>query len=234
MSLPTTQLANVRVVESWIDRPFTDFDDTATKVYYLRCHCAESDYTALVQGVANLTSAATAGVISTRYTDATARWVGDVDFKSSDGGYMTFVRRFANIPDDHEDYTSSVVTLPDGSISDLIRTETGRPYNIVYTGGDYQLPTRVEYTFNIDPAAIAVQTPFFVTIDVNSGDNYSDGDTVGFTLSSQTTPNTNQFYESGIERASEATQIVKWMGDIYMGITSYIIPDNIKDSTPAP
>ena len=235
MSLPTTALANVRVIESWIDRPFTDFGDTATKVYYLRCHCSEADYTALVLGTANLTDATTAGVIATRYTDATARWVGDVDFKSSDGGYITFIRRFANVPAGHEDYTSSVVTLPDGSDANTFNVDTGDPYQVIYKGGDYQLSTRIEYEFNADPTALTIGTPFFIEMDVTfTGDPpYIAGDVVPFTLrSDNTNPTTGEFFESGIERVSEATQVSKWMGDIYVGVTPYIIPDNIKTATP--
>ena len=220
MSLPTTDLANVRVIESWIDRPFTEFDDTATKVYYLRCHCSEDDYTALVLGTANLTNATTAGVIATRYTDATARWVGDVDFKSSGGGYMTFIRLFANVPADHSDYTSSVVTLPDGYDDDNF-------LNLKFIGGDYMLSTRLDSTFSTDPASITINTPFRI-IDVAPA---ADPVAVNYTEGSQTDPTTSEFYESSTERVSEATQVSKWMGDIYVGVTPYIIPDNI--STPA-
>jgi len=229
MSLPTTALSNVRVIESWIDRPFTDFGDTATKVYYLRCHCAESAYTALVLGTANLTNATTAGVIATRYADATARWVGDVDFKSSDGGYMTFIRRFANVPANHDDYTSSVVTLPDGSPGDSINSGTGLPTYFTYQGGDYQLTTRIAYTFDTDPTAITIVKPFFIEAEFSSS-AVTSGETVNFTMDSATNPTTSEFFESSTERASEATQVVKWMGDIYMGITPYITPDDIKDA----
>jgi len=231
MSVPTTALANVRVIESWIDRPFTDFGDTATKVYYLRCHCSEDDYTALVLGTANLTNATTAGVIATRYTDATARWVGDVDFKSSDGGYMTFIRRFANVPASYNDYTSTVVTLPDGSNSNTV-DEGGRPKNVIYQGGDHSLATRVAYTFSTDPTSITITKPFFVewnTVTVPAA-FYDVGDVVSFTSAAYTDPNTAEFFESSTERVSEATQVVKWMGDIYMGITPYITPDDIRDA----
>ena len=230
MSIPTTDLANVRVLESWIDRPFTDFGDTATKVYYLRCHCAEADYTALVQGTANLTNATTAGVIATRYADATARWVGDVDFKSSDGGYMTFIRQFANVPAAHSDYTSSVVTLPDGSPNDS--GSSAGPNYFIYQGGDYQLSTRIAYTFSTAPASISIVKPFF--IELANASIFGDvGEVVNFTTLSITSPTTAEFFESSTERASEATQVVKWMGDIYMGITPYVTPDDIKDA-PAP
>jgi len=229
MSLPTTDLANVRVVESWIDRPFTGFGDTTTKVYYLRCHCSEGDYTALVLGTANLTNATTAGVIATRYADATARWVGDVDFKASDGGYITFIRRFANVPADHEDYTSSVVTLPDGNTTGSISGGTGLPVSFEYLGGDYQLTTRIEYTFDTDPTAITIVKPFFIQAERAFGD-IENGSTINFTMPSLTNPTTSEFFESGNERASEATQIIKWMGDIYMGITPYITPDDIRDA----
>lgn len=234
MSLPTTALANVRVIESWIDRPFTDFGDTTTKVYYLRCHCAESDYTSLALGTANLTNATTAGVIATRYADATARWVGDLDFKSSDGGYMTFIRRFANVPADYVDYTSTVVTLPDGSNSDTV-DENGQPSNIVYPGGDYSLTARVEYKFSTDPTSIVIVNPFIVTWNAITipASYYAVGDAVTFTTPSRTDISTAQLFDSGTERASEATQITRWMGDIYMSVTPYVTPDDIKD-TPAP
>lgn len=163
MSLPTTALANVRVIESWIDRPFSDLGDTTTKVYYLRCHCLESDYTALVQGTANLTSATTAGVIATRYVDALARWVGDYDFRSSPGGYIQFVRRFANIPQNHNEYTTSVVTLPSGFWQTF-----GVSRYLRFQGGDYTLSTRLASTYGIDPTAFTIVTPFLITKDDGS------------------------------------------------------------------
>jgi len=226
MSLPTTALANVRVNESWIDRPFTDLGDTTTKVYYLRCHCLESDYTALVQGTANLTSATTAGVIATRYVDALARWVGDYDFRSSPGGYIQFVRRFANIPQNHNEYTYSVVTLPSGF---------WRSYGFRYLrfqGGDYNLSTRLASTYGTNPAGFTIVTPFLITDDdgLGSYQQTEEADGIGF----QTIPDTNAFYRSNNERASETTKVTRWMGDIYVGVTPYVIPDNINDSSDPP
>ena len=215
MSLPTTALANVRVTSSWIDRPFTEFGDTATKVYYLRCHCLESQYVPPVLDVANLTNASTAKVFATRYADPQARWVGDYDFAPSDGGYITFIRRFANIPATHSEYTDSVVSLP----SNFDRVVSLN--YLIFRGGDYALSTRLEFKYALNPASIVRVKPFAIKQTATNA-------AVQFVTNSgksldETTPDGAAFYSS-TERASEATKVSRWMGNIYVGVTPYVKP----------
>lgn len=67
MSLPTAQLPNIRAIESYIDRPFSGFGNTISKVYYIKCHCANENYVGLKFGQGNLGSAASAGLIASKY-----------------------------------------------------------------------------------------------------------------------------------------------------------------------
>lgn len=217
MSLPTTALSNVRVIESWTDRPFTEFDDTTTKVYYLRCHCLESQYVPPVLDVANLTNANTAKVIATRYADPLARWVGDYDFAPSDGGYITFIRRFANVPATHSEYTDSVVSLP-AHYDNVPNTSY-----LLFAGGDHTLSTRLEYKYALNPASIIRVKPFVIKQTVSNAPlTYVITDGEGIY---ETTPDGSAFYSSA-ERASEATKISRWMGNIYVGVTPYIKPND--------
>lgn len=227
MSLPTAPLPNIRAIESWVDRPFTAFGDTLTKVYYIKCHCENERYIGLRLGQSNLGSASSAGLISSKYQDASARWVGDYNFSKSDGGYITFERRFANVPLTYSDYKSTVVKLPS--------YYTTKPRGLTFIGGNYPMTARVEYKFSTSPQAIQIKKPFKILEGTtNTEINYVNAATDIFRLITTdlfnpvvlTNPTGEQFY-SQTERVSETTKIRKWMGDIYVGVTNYIKPIDV-------
>jgi len=225
MALPTAAFSSINVIESWIDRPFTEFGDSETKVYYLRCICDANAYTSLTLGTSNLASAASAGVVSTRFTDSTARWVGDSQFSPSDGGNLMFLRKFANVPQTHSEYTSSVVSLP-WEYKELPPSSPypGSTTTYASIGGDHPLSTRLEFKYAISPAAIQIVPRFKIHAAgtslahevkyVSTGNLPYIGDTI---------PSAQLFYSS-IERATESTKISRWKGDIYVGVTPYIKP----------
>ena len=220
MSLPTAQLPGVRAIESWVDRPFTAFGDTLTKVYYIKCHCANERYIGLRLGQSNLGSAPSAGLISSKYRDASARWVGDYNFSKSDGGYITFERRFSNVPLTYSDYLSTVVSLP----AYYSTNQSG----LIFSGGNYPMTARVEYTFSTSPQAMQIKQPFKIIdqatkVELSFVNDSSPNPPAG---TIETNPTGVQFY-SQTERVSETTKISKWMGDIYVGVTRYIKPADV-------
>lgn len=204
MSLPTTALANVRVIDSWTSRPFSELGDTATRNYYLRCHCLESSYNALVLGTANLASAATAGVVATRYVDAAARWVGDVDFQSSDGGYITFIRRFARIPESRDELGSMVVDMP--KVYDPSTNGT------LFLGGPKVMRVEYEYRYASDPSTFTLSDRFTVISPGGLEVNYTraSGGSLGATTPESITTGA----------VVEATIVTRLYGDIYQAVTA--------------
>lgn len=216
MSLPTTELANVRAVKSWIDKPFTQFNDTTTTVYYFECHCAESDYTALNKG-AKLSSAANAGLIATQYVNSAARWVGDFNFSYSDGGYVRFIREFSTVPLKHEDYSSTVVTYPPEFGKDRERFEVVQtnPDGSTLTNVSYgpeneyvkkpsesvSTTSRLEFVYSINPTTLPILTAGSFTVQQNDG--------------------FSTVINSGDPSVLESTKITRWKGDIYQAVTAY-------------
>lgn len=220
MSLPTAQLPNIRAIESYIDRPFSGFGNTISKVYYIKCHCANENYVGLKFGQGNLGSAASAGLIASKYRDASARWVGDYNFQKAAGGYITFERRFANVPLTYSDYLSTVVKLPT-----YYRT---KPSGLIFSGGNYPMTARVEYTFSTSPQAMQINKPFkIIDLATKEAISYVNGTSINPPEGTiETNPTGEQFY-SQTERVSETTKIRKWMGDIYVGVTNYIKPIDV-------
>jgi hypothetical protein len=103
MSLPTTDaiFAQVRAVaQTYIEYPFIELGDNATKVYHMVCQQNRDDYNAAQIALdATMVSAASAGVISLPFTaDANAYFVGDFGHSPIDGGLVEFERVFSNIP----------------------------------------------------------------------------------------------------------------------------------------
>ena len=206
MTLPTAALTGIRVIESWTGRPFSNEGDQATINYYLRCHCLETQYVELALGEANLTNATSAGVIETRYADATARWVGDVDFQSSDGGYITFIRRFARIPLSRDEFDSMVVDLP--KVYDKNTNDT------LSLAGPKVLRVKYEYRYSSDPTSFTLEDRFKILSPGGLEVNYTRES--GGTLPA-TTPES-----IGTGSVVEGTVITRLYGDIYEALTVVI------------
>ena len=89
---------------SFIEYPFIEDGDNATKVYHLKCSVNKDDYASIALDV-TMASAANADVLSLPFTaDAAAYYVGDYNHQVKDGVLMTFDRQFANIPATREEY----------------------------------------------------------------------------------------------------------------------------------
>jgi len=214
----TAQLVGVRSVKEWESKPFTEFNDTLTTMYHFECICFQTDYEAnkLAKG-AKLSSAATAGLLETSYIDSQARWIGDSNFSYSDGGYIRFLRRFSRVPITHEDYSSTVVTLPPEFGRDRERFEavTTFPDGTTATQVSYgpeeeyvkkpsesqATTTRLEFVYSTNPAALEVHTAEgFTVLQVD-----------GFSIVTVT----------GNSNVLKSTIITRWNGDIYQALTAY-------------
>lgn len=208
MATPTTALANIRAVKSWMDKPFTDFNDSSTTIYSFECVCSQTAYDAnkLVYG-AKLSSAAAAGLIAINYTDTQARWVGDSNFSYSDGGYIRFIRQFARVPLAHDDYSSTVVTTAPvfGITSEyLINGSTYYRPAYEYTISPSQSVvkrSKLGFQYSTNPALLAVYTEGSFTVEKVGG--------------------FSTVITSGSANVYESTKITRWMGDIYQAVTAF-------------
>ena len=210
MATPTTALANIRAVKSWMDKPFTDFNDSSTTIYSFECVCSQTAYDAnkLVYG-AKLSSAAAAGLIAINYTDTQARWVGDSNFSYSDGGYLRFIRQFARVPLAHDDYSSTVVT----NAPVFGRTRNYYKYNgnIIYTSSYYEYikspsqtlakRSRLGFQYSTNPELLPVFTEGSFSVVVTDG--------------------WSTVINEGSANVYESTKITRWMGDIYQAVTAF-------------
>ncbi len=103
MSLPYTSgdfTTPRSVTDSWVEYPFIEQGDNATKIYHLVCVVNESDYVPIALDV-TMSTAALADVIDLPFTaDASAYFIGDYNKAKIEGGLVRFDRQFANIPAD--------------------------------------------------------------------------------------------------------------------------------------
>ena len=224
MATPTTALANIRAVKSWMDKPFTDFNDSSTTIYSFECVCSQTAYDAnkLVYGT-KLSSAAAAGLIAINYTDTQARWVGDSNFSYSDGGYIRFIRQFARVPLAHDDYSSTVITSAPvfGTTRERFELTTTTGQTTTNPGGEtstsytygpsyqyirspaqsYVVRSKLAFQYSTNPELLAVYTAGSFSVIQNDG------------TSSVTYTGSGNVYES--------TKITRWMGDIYQAVTAF-------------
>ncbi len=214
MSIPYTSgdFTLVRVVDHSIKYPFHEFGDNTAKIYTLECEVNLVNYSPLVVGTANLTNATTAGVIElpAGFANASARYCHDTEPVSLSGGVCRFQRVFATVPGTHNQYGSIVVDLPkaydDGTNDEIFR------------GGATSIAARFAHQFNTVIGSLTISQPFVITYDDLAVNWVRDAPNAS-------TPTKTQFYSS-TERVAEPTQVTRWMGDIYMGVTSYIKPED--------
>jgi len=116
MSLPYTSgdFTKPRAgTESWVEYPFIEQGDNATKVYHLVCVVNEANYTPISLDT-TMASVGNADVIDLPFTaDANAYFVGDFGKTKIEGGLVKFDRQFANIPQPTVDPAGSeIFTFP--------------------------------------------------------------------------------------------------------------------------
>lgn len=86
--------------DSWIEYPFIEEGDSATKIYHMICEVNRSGYDATAVDLDDtMASAAAADVVALPFaTDSSAYFVGDFDHQAIEGGLIRFDRQFAKIP----------------------------------------------------------------------------------------------------------------------------------------
>lgn len=232
MAIPYTSgdFTSARVVDHWLEYPFTDFDDRTTKVYNLRCRVNVADYTSLPKGTL-LSSAAAAGVIDTPFTDSTARFIGDTPANSVSGGVVEFVRSFAKIPKKRIDYSTTVFTNAPTFASKteptLFETTTGavsrqrRFEYVVKPSKSEVIPVRIEYKYTTTPTSAALFTE--EGFEIQKTDSTTSIVNVGGNLVLEVDEGSSTIIPTGDSGVAESTKISQWRGDIYEVATGYRI-----------
>ncbi len=88
---------------SWIEYPFIEDGDTATKIYHLICEVNKDDYASVALDT-TMANASNADVLELPFTaDAAAYHVGDFNHQVIDGALLRFDRQFTSIPSDRDD-----------------------------------------------------------------------------------------------------------------------------------
>lgn len=168
MSLPTTQsnFSSARVFEYWTERPLISNGDSSPKIHHLRCKVKADNYSTPSLN-ALMSSAINAGVISLPFTDPSAYFVGDSNVSPSDGGLMTFDRKFATIPSTRVNELVGSRSFPFPSIREVV-------YKPPRTLEDLSSQEPWEYkdvaASNTNPAPLYVDTKYKLSKDINVGD----------------------------------------------------------------
>lgn len=103
MALPSgSTLTNATCTRAWLDFPFKDRGDTSTKVYNHFMEVKALNYTSLSDND-TMTTATDKPENSPFSDDANAFWVGDSIPEPLDGGMISFIRTFANIPESKQE-----------------------------------------------------------------------------------------------------------------------------------
>lgn len=235
MALPTINsvFAQVRVVDFWIEYPMSDFYDTATKIYKMRCQVNSLNYATIRTG-ASMASAVSAGVINLPVANTSARFCYDTPAISTSGGMLEFVRVFAMVPQARTDYATATYTSPP-VYSKKTRVNT----SVVSTSGIPQVaPSAITVSWEIrTPAQTKVfaarveysytTTPETVPLLTESG--FEVIQSPAFTAQSryfsysvlETNDGEKSVVVTGDSRVLEGTKITQWMGDIFEVATAY-------------
>ena len=101
MAIPSTvsgiSFSTPTCVGAWIEYPFRNQGDSATKIYVHQMQVLNTDYTPLSDND-TMTAATQKPIRSPFADDAAAYYVGDSQPSPTDGGLVQFNRTFANIP----------------------------------------------------------------------------------------------------------------------------------------
>lgn len=230
MSVP---FSTTRIVDYWTSYPFSDFGDTTTKIYKMRCVVDEDSYTTLAIGTGTLTDAASAGVyaLPASFVDATARFCSDSEPTSLSGGVIEFVRTFANIPQSRTDYSSGIKTYPPefGYVreptlysldeSGPVPSRTRKYEYVKKPSRSETIAIRLSYSYVTTPGTLLTEEGFEVT---KSDASYYSTTFNGYPVF-ETNEGTSTVTSTGTAGVIISTTIRQWMGDIYEKVTGYEI-----------
>ena len=233
MALPYTSgdFTQARVVDHWVEYPFSDFGDTASKVYKLKLVVTAEDY-ATLETTANMGSAGSAGVIAlpSGFTDVTARFCGDSAPASISGGLVEFVREFANVPLPHTDYSSALFTSAPtfGSRSEIIQYVplSQDPFRVRRTQYERKasetniVAARVEYSYTLVPTSVQLLEKESFEI-VDEPVSYEQETFLGYSGVWVWDAGGKTVIPTGDTGVLEGTTIRKWKGPIFEVVTVY-------------
>jgi len=205
-------MANIttpRVVDAWIEYPFLEQGEDA-KVYHLECIVDTSSYSpkSITNSAHNLGSASNAGVEALPYSwaNASAYFVGDTEPQPYGFQMLRFVRSFAEVPAAFSDYGSAVKTFFAQYSASLYD-----PNYVIRNAGSETVSTRIDYQFSRTIGSITIYA------EARDPTLLSTGFAVNYVRSGYTTnPNAKNTVLQG-------TQVTRWRGGIYQGITVYYV-----------
>lgn len=222
---------STRIVDYWVEYPFSDFGDTSTKIYKFRCQVNAGNYATLSKG-SSMAGAISMGVIETPITDSTARFCSDQGFASSSGGVIEFVRTFANIPQSRTDYSSGTYTSPPEYDSERIITlyssitgnpiRTARRYYVKTSARTTVVGARLEYSYTTLPNSINILTQEGFEIIKEEPRGFYEA-TYGQFVVQEEDNGAVSIIQTGDANVIEGTKVKQWMGDIYEVVTTYKI-----------
>lgn len=206
MSLPYTSgdFTTPRAVGgSFVEYPFIEDGDNATKVYHIHCSVNKDDYAAIALDV-TMASASNADVIALPFAaDANAYFVGDFNHRVADGVLMTFDRQFATIPATRTEYDGSLffnypaITDSRSQVNLISKTET-------------------IYTYYLGQQNVVLDTIFNITVNGNIVNFVQDA---GGTLTA-TVPSATQY--AALTELVQNSSMIRYKGNIYAKKTVYI------------
>ena len=172
MSIPYsagTAFTTATCVNAWIEYPFANTGDSATKVYHHTMMVDRLSYIPLAFDDV-MTTADNKPTRSPFSDDAAAYWVGDTVPNDIGGGKVEFQRTFANIPVDRiEPNGLYPFEFPGNSVaqSDSIGTSTGGYVETITSSSGEQLKVNIVFTLGGADAA-KLSTGEKITIENNA------------------------------------------------------------------
>lgn len=200
--------------------PFLEHGEDA-KIYYFRCRQDRVSYDSNIPvvGTANLGSTSNAKLAELPFTDATARFIKDVNFVNIHEDLLEFTRIFAQIPGDYSITEDSTVYV----FGHVTNSDQDAP-DYKFRGGNYNLPVRNLYQYDLLTNLTAIKK--FYPVGASGSVAGIVRDYVGDLGENDTTPSVSAYFSS-TERVAETSRISHWMGDIYQMVTPYYKPNII-------
>ena len=230
MAIP---FSTARIVDHWIEYPLSQFGDNTSKIYYMRVVVDTDSYTTLETGVGNLTDAASAGVYSlpASFVDSTARFCEDRTPTSLTGGVTEFVRVFANVPPDYEDYSTGIKTTAPvygekieptryglDAQANTIYLKTRKIGYVINPVDSFPVRMRLEVSFTVGAPGAQIEEEGF---ELTRSDGVVTDEVYGGDPVTQTTQGVVTVTPTGTANVIQGTQSTRWMGDIYKNVTGY-------------
>ncbi len=192
MSLPAsggTAFTTATCVKAWIEYPFANMGDSATKVYHHTMRVSRANYAPLAFDDV-MTTADEKPTRSPFSDDAAAYWVGDTTPTAVQGDLVEFDRVFSNIPESRVESTGTYpftfpeIKNPSSILEYTVAESTGLNGSFVVTGspGDYTLTLTIDISYPTSYPEVdnmfSVGNSFYVRAQGGAGFQQSSDDVI--------------------------------------------------------